>query len=165
MELLKLININELIAQILCFFTVLFLLRLFAWKRILGLLDQRKQRIASEFKKIEDLRADIDKIKADYAGKIKEIDSLARQRINAAIAEANSISEEIKQSARDDAGKIIKGAEESIRLELSKAKEELKESVISISLAATEKIIKDRLDTEADAKVISDFLSDIEKIK
>ena len=53
MELLKMLSASEVFAQILSFFLLLFLLRKFAWKKILGLLDQRKEKITSDFKEIE----------------------------------------------------------------------------------------------------------------
>ena len=47
MELLKLLSTSEIVAQILGFLLLFFLLRAFAWKRLLALLDERKARISS----------------------------------------------------------------------------------------------------------------------
>ncbi len=48
MELLKLLSTNEIVAQVLSFLILLFLLRKFAWKKILKILDERKEKIALE---------------------------------------------------------------------------------------------------------------------
>jgi F0F1-type ATP synthase membrane subunit b/b' len=52
-ELLKMLSGSEILAQILSFFILLFLLRIFAWKKILGLLDQRKEKISSQLSEID----------------------------------------------------------------------------------------------------------------
>ena len=57
MDLLKLLTAKEIVAQIISFLLLMALLRVFAWKKLLNLLDERRARIASEFKKIEDTQA------------------------------------------------------------------------------------------------------------
>ena len=70
MELLKLLSTSEIVAQILGFLLLFFLLRAFAWKRLLALLDERKARISSEFQKIEETKAALERIKTDYESAI-----------------------------------------------------------------------------------------------
>ena len=54
MGLLKLLNANEIAAQIITFLILLFLMKRFAWKPFFKVLDDRRERIASEFKKIDE---------------------------------------------------------------------------------------------------------------
>ncbi|MDD5681425.1 MAG: hypothetical protein PHI59_09330, partial [Candidatus Omnitrophica bacterium] len=77
MELLKMLSANEIVAQVIGFLILLILLRAFAWKKVLGLLDKRKERIASEFNKIEEAKADIEKIRLDYDAKLASIEQAA----------------------------------------------------------------------------------------
>jgi F-type H+-transporting ATPase subunit b len=70
MELLKLLSAPELIAQIISFLILFFILRAFAWKKFLNILDQRKERIAAEFNKIESAKAQLEKLKQEYEGKL-----------------------------------------------------------------------------------------------
>ena len=46
MDLLKQFSTNEIFAQIVGFLLLLFLLRAFAWKKLLRLLDDRRERIS-----------------------------------------------------------------------------------------------------------------------
>ena len=70
MGLLELISANEVVAQVISFLILLFLLRVLAWKKILKLLDDRKEKIAGEFKKIEDTKAEVAGLRADYETKL-----------------------------------------------------------------------------------------------
>lgn len=165
MELLKLLSTSEIVAQIVSFLILLFALRLFAWKPILELLDKRKERIASEFKKIEGLQSELNSLKLEYEKKLGVIEDTARQKIQEAVREGKRISEEIKNSARDEADRIILDAKQNIKQELSQAKEELKEKIVELTIAATENIIQEKYTEKDDARIIADFLDKLEKTK
>lgn len=92
MEILKLLTLNEVVAQTVTFLLLLFILRAFLWKRVLGILDERKKKIASEFKAIEDGKKDIERLKTDYENRIGAIEESARARIDEAVGEGNTIS-------------------------------------------------------------------------
>ncbi|MDD5668573.1 MAG: F0F1 ATP synthase subunit B [Candidatus Omnitrophica bacterium] len=164
MELLKLLNLSEIVAQIACFLLVLGLLRVFAWKRILGMLDARKERIASEFKKIEDIRQEVERSRKEYQEKLEHIEELSRARITEAVNEANRVAREIRINSQEESKKIIDNAQEHIRLETRKAKEDLKESVVILAMEAAEKIIRDKISKDEEKKIISDFLLEMEKM-
>lgn len=165
MELLKLLSTSEIVAQVISFLILLFALRLFAWKPILGILDKRKERITLEFKKIDSLQGELNLLKADYAEKLAEIEETARQKIQQGIFEAKKIAEGIKEGAREEADKIIQEAKANINEELARAKEELKERIIELTLAATENIIQEKYTEKDDARIIADFLDKIGKEK
>lgn len=165
MELLKLLSANEVVAQMLGFLLVLFLLRVFAWKKLLKLLDERRERIVSEFKKIEDAQVEIAKVKTEYDTKLGAIEDAARAKIQEAISDGKRIAQEIREQAQQDARVILEKAQENIELELSKAKEELKGKIVDLTICATERIIKEKLTEEKDKKLVSDFLEELEKIK
>jgi len=164
MELLKLLNFSEIVAQIACFLLVLGLLRVFAWKRILGMLDARKERIASEFKKIEDIRQEVERSRNEYQEKLAHIEEISRAKITEAVNEANRVAREIRINSQEESKKIIDNAQEHIRLETRKAKEDLKESVVILAMEAAEKIIRDKISKDEEKKIISDFLLEMEKM-
>jgi len=165
MELLKLISANEIIAQIISFLILVFLLRLFAWKRILGLLDRRKEKIASDFNKIEETKLEIAGLKADYEKKLNTIDEAASKKIQEAMIEGRKITEEIRKKAHLEAQDIIENARDNIKHELAKAKEELKSNVIDLTIRAAESVIQEKLTEGDDRKLVEDFLNRIDEIE
>jgi F-type H+-transporting ATPase subunit b len=163
MELLKLLNANEIAAQIVSFLLLLLLLRIFVWSRILKLLDERKERIAGQFRELAESRAEAAKLSSEYDKKLKDIDSVAQARINEAMVEARQLAEDIKKEARDEGHKIIESARENIKHELQKAKEELKGQIIDLTISATENIIEEKLTETKDRKLVEDFLDNLDK--
>ncbi|MBF0385112.1 MAG: F0F1 ATP synthase subunit B [Candidatus Omnitrophica bacterium] len=163
MEILKLLNANEIIAQILSFFLVLWLLRSLMWKRLLGLLDQRKEKIASEYKKIEEAKEAAAHSKAIYDHKIADIHLEAQKKIHEAMAEGRNITDSMRKKAQQDAQEIINNAKANMSYELLQAKEKLKEELIDITLKAAEKLIEEKFTEANDRKMVEDFIIELEK--
>ena len=76
---------------------------------------------------------------------------------------AKQLAEEVRESSQHQARKILEKAEESIGIELAKAKEELKNKVVDLTINTTEKIIKEKLTGEKDRKLVSEFIEEIDR--
>lgn len=164
MEMLKLLSANEIVAQVLGFLLLLILLRIFAWKRLLALLDERKERISSEFKKIDDAKLEIESLKSEYSKKLAEIERAAELKVQDAIARGDRITGEIKEKAHEEALRIINSAKESIRQELMEARDELKKKIIDLTIQSTENLIKKKVTEKEDKELVKDFLDGLDDL-
>ena len=161
MEFLKLLNTNEIVVQILSFLLLFFLLRAFAWNRLLKLLDARRERIASEFKRIEDEKAAIEKIKGEYNDRLKSIEEAARAKLSEAVIDAEKLRGELKEDARQEAQKIIDSARLQTEYEFKKAKEQLESEITELVLTATERLLEEKITREKDASLVKEFLKEL----
>ncbi|MFH1199189.1 MAG: F0F1 ATP synthase subunit B [Candidatus Omnitrophota bacterium] len=164
MELLKLLSANEIVAQIINFFIVLWLLRKFLWRPILKVLDQRKEKIAADLKSIEEAKATVAGIKADYEARITSIHDEVNKKIRAAEEEGRRITEGMRKKAHTQAQAIIDEARANMKYELNNAKETLKQELIDIAIKAAELVIEERLDEKQDRRIVNDFLRDLKKV-
>jgi F-type H+-transporting ATPase subunit b len=163
MGLLKLLNTNELIAQIIAFLIFLAIMRVFLWKRFLGMLDKRREAVSSEFKRIEESKEALLRIRSQYEKKLAEIDVEAKGMILEASARGRGLADQIIAKAGRDSEKIIENAKANIKDELAKAKDELKDKVVDLTIQAAEKIIQERLSEQSDRKLVEDFIEGIDK--
>lgn len=163
MELLKLLSTNEIIAQIACFLILLAIMRAVFWKKVLAALDARRARIALDLKKIDDLKASTESLKSDYEKHLAHIEDEARERIHQAVEQGRRAADEIRKKAELDAGRILENSKESIRAELAEAKEELKDQIVDLTIAVTEKIIQEKYTEADDKRLIEDYLKGLEK--
>ncbi len=159
------ISVKEIVVQIINFLILFFLLRIFAWKRLLGFLDGRKARISAEFQRIEDSKAEIAALKSEYAEKMSSADNQVNEKIKEAINEGKKISAEIKKDAYLKAQKIIETAKEDIKHELSNAKEELKKDIVDLAMQAAESVIQEKLSEDQDRKLIKNFLDNVAEMQ
>lgn len=165
MELLKMLSGSEIVAQILSFFLLLFLLRIFAWKKILNLLDQRRERISSQFAQIEQSKLEIAKLKADYELKIAAISTEAQARIQVAIEEGKQINSQMRKKAHEEAQDIILDARQQVKYEVSKVQEQLKDKIVDIALGAARSVIQEKLTEAGDRQIVENFIQEMEKAK
>jgi len=152
---------SEIAAQIISFLLLFFILRIFFWKRLLKLLDERREKISGGFKAIEEGKATIEKIRAEYQDKLNSIEGTAKAKIQEAVIEGRSIVEELKKSAKEEAQKIVEQAKEDTRYEVAKAKEQLKDEIADLVLDATEHLLEERMTEAEDKKIVRDFLKKV----
>ena len=163
MELLKLLSANELVAQIICFLVFLAILRTFLWKRFLDILDKRRETVSAEFKRIEDAKESVARIKEEYEKRLSGIDDEARAKIRKAMDEGRKLAEELRAEAELDSEKIIERAKANTKDEIAKAREELKDEIVDLTIQAVEKVIQEKLSEESDKRLVEDFIKGIEK--
>lgn len=164
MELLKLLDTSQIVAQGVSFLILFFILRSLVWKRFLKVLDDRKERLASEFKGIEQSRAESAKLKAYYETQLDNIDQIAKAKLEEAVSEGKRIAEEIRQNANTEALQIIEKTGEAIRSEISRAREEFRDEIVDIAISAAGKVVEEKLTEGGDAKIVDDFLNRLNKM-
>lgn len=164
MELFKLLNPSEIVIQIICFLLLFSFLRVFAWKRFLGLLDERRDRIASEFQKIEEAKRSVEELRADYEARLEAAGAWARAKIQEAVVDGRKVAEDIKKEAQLGAQKILESARSQTRYEIVRAKAELKDEIVDLVLKTTEQVIEEKLTPEGDRKIVEGFLKDLDKM-
>ena len=164
MELLKLLSANEVVAQVINFLILFFLLRMFVWKKFLGVLDQRKEKIADDFARIESERMQMEKAKLGYESKLNTIEHEAKIKIQEMIREGHVQAALIKEGAHKDAAKIMEKAQGDIQIEIQSAKQALKEEIVNLVIDATGRVIEERLTPEGDRKIVEKFLEDIDRM-
>jgi len=156
-------ELSQIITHIIGFLIAVWLLKKFAWKPLLGMMEERRQKIVDEFKKIDDGHNEVGKMKADYEGKLKNIDAERRQKIAEAVNQANKMASDIKAGAQEDARGIISRTTEQLERDVAKAKVQLKEDMVSITLRAAEKILHEKLDEKKERELIGRFIDNVEK--
>ena len=156
-------DIYQILTHMIGFLVVVWLLKKFAWKPLLNMMDERRQKIVDEFQKIDDDRTEVEKIKSDYEGKLKNIDAERRQKITEAVNDGNKIASDIKVKAQEEARDIINRTNEQLERDVAKAKVQLKEEMVMITLTAAEKILHEKLDEKKERELIGKFIDNIEK--
>ncbi|OGX04794.1 MAG: ATP synthase F0 subunit B [Omnitrophica bacterium RIFCSPLOWO2_12_FULL_50_11] len=159
------ISIPEILTQAVAFTLLVLLLKKFAWGPLLQLLDDRREKIARGLEEIENTKREVENLKADYERRETHIQEEARAKIQAAVDEGKRIAREIQDRARTEARAVLEKAKEDIHLETEKAKAQLRDEIADLTLAATERLINEKMDDKKDKALVLDFISDLEKLK
>jgi len=146
------------------FLITLWLLKKFAWKPLLDMMEERRNKIVSEFDKIESEKQSVAKLQASYEQRLKEIDAERRAKLVEAVNEGKRIAEDIRITAQREAKDFITKAKADLEREVDKAKVQLKNEMINMTMSATEKILLEKLDEAKHREMIGRFIDQVEKV-
>lgn len=145
------VNINAtLIAQALNFLILLFILAKFAYKPLLKVMEERKEKIASDLQAADKAKADAEAVKAEYAAKLAEAKAEAQAIVDNARKTAAAAHDKIMADTKAEQEQVIAAAKEAIALEQKKSMDEIRAQVIDLSMAVAGKIVEQKLGSEED---------------
>jgi F-type H+-transporting ATPase subunit b len=156
------LDLQQIVSQALSFLLLWWLLKRFAWRPLLGLLDERRARIEEEFRRLAADRAELERLQAEYGQHLAKIEEEARTKIQQAVLEGKRVSLEIQEQARAQGQAILAKAKETVELELAKARVTLRDQVASMTVGAVERILRQKLDEKADRKLVDAILEELE---
>ncbi|SNB52564.1 F0F1 ATP synthase subunit B [Thermoflexus hugenholtzii] len=155
------INPIYLIAQILNFLVIWFLLSRFVFPRVLKALEERRALIE---KGLEDAKA-AEQLRASMQAERQRIleEALAeRQRIVAeAVRQAEQQRAQILSEARVEAQRILEVAREEAERERERVLGELRNQIAALALAAAHRVVGDALDESRHRRLIQEFFTAI----
>ncbi|MBT8262804.1 MAG: F0F1 ATP synthase subunit B [Bacteroidia bacterium] len=143
------------------FAVLFFLLKKFAWKPIVGTVNDREQSIREALASAEDAKKEMENLSADNERILKE----ARLEREAMLREAREIKAKMIAEAEDDAkakaDKLVANAKEAIEIEKKAAIAELKSQVAVLSVDIAEKVVRTELsDKDKQLKLVENMLDD-----
>ena len=143
------------------FLILLFLLRKFAWKPILGAVSDREEGIKDALASAEKARQEMENLQADNERILQE----ARAEREAMLKDAREIREQTiakaETEAQEKASKIIEKAQAAIESEKKAAMAELKNHVASLSIEIAEKVVRDELSSkDKQLKLVENMLGE-----
>jgi len=144
------------------FLILLFILGKFAWKPILAALKERETSIADALSMADKAKQEMMALKADNEKLLAE----ARIERDNLLKAARTAANQVKEEAREDAGKIsakmIADAKLAITNEKKAALTEVKNEVAALSVQIAEKLLRRNLnDKNEQTALVNDFLKDI----
>ena len=153
-------NIPVLVAQLINFFLLLVVLRIFLYRPILDVLDRRSQRIREGLEAAEQSKEQAAQAEQEVARQIEE----ARRQGQTLIAQAQEASTRIQEESRNQSRRegevLLERARNEIQLERDQAIAELRREFADLTVAAAEKVIGQSLDRQAHRRLIDEVLAE-----
>lgn len=128
------------LSQCLSFAIVAFLLQKFAYKPIITILEERRQRIAESLANAEKIKRQLAESEARYQEILTKANTEAQKMIEEARASASAVAERRTQQAVTEAEGILAKAREATAMEHDRMLAELKREVGRLVLDTTAKV-------------------------
>jgi F-type H+-transporting ATPase subunit b len=152
------VNLPLLVVFIINFIILFILLRLFLYKPVLKMLDERTKRTKEGMELAEATQKEYKQVKGEVQKQIEK----GRQEAQAVIAQALQTGERLKEESREEATKQAQVIIDRTRAELESDREKIVDSLrkefVDIAISAAEKVIKETLDKEKHRKLIEETL-------
>lgn len=149
------------LAMILNFAIVLLLLTKFAWNPLLKVLAERQARIAGQVQAADQERIAAEKLRSEYQQQMQNAKNDAQAIVDKAMKLADTTKDDIIASAREEHARLLEKAQENIARERQQALQDIRSEVITISVAAAEKIIGQSVDEKINAKLVDNFINQL----
>jgi F-type H+-transporting ATPase subunit b len=154
------INLPLLISFIISLVILFALLRLFLYKPVMKMLDERSKRIKESMERAEATKEEYARAEEE----VKRLISKAREDGQALVSQATQIGERLKGEAREGARKEAQAIVDRTRAELEEERDriidDLRREFVDISISAAEKVIKETLDKERHRRLIKEALEE-----
>ena len=147
------LTLGTILAQMLNFFILVWILARFAYKPLVSMMQERKERIAKDLADAQAARNEAEQFKADYAAQIANARQEAQQIVEKAVQQAEATTRDQLAAAREQIER---------ENERDRAMNNLRNEVISLSVAMATKVVAKDMDSETNTKLIEDAIAKLD---
>ena len=155
---MNIIDVRQFATQIVGFLLVLWILGKYAWPPVLGYIAERQKKIAGDLEHARQENERAVKLRAELDQELKAIEAKARARIQEAVTEGQRVASEIKAGAQKDVTQRLQRLQGEIEQERDKAMLALKQDMVRMTVEATEKILREKLDEKTQRRLVEEFI-------
>ena len=148
---------------ILTFLLLFYVLAKFAWKPLLGMLEERENLIKTSLNNAETARKELEKINLESEAIITKARTDAQSILSDGKAAAEKIKDDTVAKAKEEANKIKEEAKLQIKAEKDKAISDIKKEVVDLSISVAEKLINKNISEQDNSSLIEESLKEIKQ--
>ena len=138
-----------LFGQIGTFIVLVWFVNRYLWNPMTKMLQARTERVTEGLEAAERGKRSLELAEKGSTDRLRKAKQEASQIIDAAHKRADQLIEEAKQQARVEGDRQLEGARAEIDQERNRAKEQLREQVVSLSMSCAEKILAREINASA----------------
>ncbi len=143
------------------FISLFLLLRKYAWPPIVRLTEEREKTIARQLEEAEKANTEAHAALEEH----KKLLASAKEETHALINEAKGVAqaerEQLIAKTKEEQSKMLERAKREIDAERERAVSQLRHEAVEISLAAAGKLIQERLGSDADRKIVEQYIGSL----
>jgi F-type H+-transporting ATPase subunit b len=143
-----------LIAQMLVFGIVIWVVMKFIWPIILGAMNEREKKIAAGLAAAEEGQKGLSEAKSRADEVIKEARTRALAIESQARTQANQIIDEARKAASLEGEKALGIAKSQIELESNRARDSLRGQVVSLAVAGAKRVLEKEIDPKTHGELL-----------
>jgi len=135
----------------------------FAYKPLLKVMEERRERIETDLHEAAQAKEDAAQLKADYEQQLRDARVQAQAIVDKAVKVADQEAQAHVQAIREQIAREKEIAQAEIVNEREIALKQMRQEVVTLSMAVAEKLLHKNIDDDVNAKWVSDYLDTLPK--
>ena len=154
-------NPMTMLAQ-LCSTLVLFLfVKKFLWTSVTNFLDARLAAMQMDLKQSAEARKEAEADRETARAEVRQARETSRRILEKVKDESEALRTSIVNQAKKEAELKIEAADRAIEAQKKQAHDEMVQEMVSVAMAAAEKLMSEKSDAQDDAKIIEDYVREV----
>ncbi len=142
-------------------FFLFFLLSYLVFNPARNLMQKRRDKIAEDIAAAEKEKEDALAFKKEYDARLRDVDREADGILADAKRRAKDREEAIIAEAKEESARIMTRTKAEVELEKSKAKDEIKQEIVTVAGEMAGRFIKDKMDEQKQAALVDDVIREM----
>jgi F-type H+-transporting ATPase subunit b len=155
------INTFQLIATIINFAILYFILRHFLFKRVNDTISNRQNEIINKINKTEDDMKKAEELRIENENNLKQARQQGKTIVEEYKIKAEKVSSDVLKEAHEEAETIIVRAKTEAEREKEKAADEIKNQVVDLAVLISSKALEESINEEQHRRLIKDFIAKV----
>jgi F-type H+-transporting ATPase subunit b len=155
------INVPQIIATIINFIILFFILRHFLFNPVNNAISSRENDIADRINKSEVDMKKAEALRIENEQKLREAKNEGRNIVESFKSKAEKVSTDIIKDAKDEAQIVMERARVEAEREKEKARDEIKSQVVDLAVLLSSKALEESINEEQHRRLIKDFIAKV----
>lgn len=155
------INVQGFIFQLITFVLVLLILRKYVFPKVVETMEKRREALEQSLVDARKTQEALAKAEEDVAKLLQEARAQADQALADAGTQAKEVIAKAEAAAEVQAARVLKEAREQIEQERRKLHDELKGELTDLVVATTSKVLRTKITSKEDTKLIENSIKEI----
>jgi F-type H+-transporting ATPase subunit b len=144
------------------FLIVLFILRKYAFGRIAGLLDERREAVRQNLAAAENAREEAERLLDEYKAQLAASRHEASEILERARATASEQQRQLSEELSAERERGIAAAQQAIAAETQQSLDRIKSEIADLTLLATEKVLGHALNEQEQKRLVEEALAGVD---
>lgn len=163
MQTLEIISVNiwQILISLANLVILFLLMKKFLYKPVHKMLDERQKAVDSQYKDADDAKRIAEEDRDRWEQKMQTAETAANEILQNATDNASRRGDAIIAEAKDKADGIVRAAENEAELQRIKAEDDIKNDIVDLSAALTEKLLSREINSDDHKAFIDSFIEDL----
>lgn len=154
-------DLGVMVLTICNFLLLVYLLKRFVWKGLIGALEKREAQVAGDISQAAKDRETAENLKRELDEKLAQISAVSAQKMAEAVALGKAQSAEILAQTQQQAQHLLEQAKAQIAAEKEQALADVRKEIVQTALLAAQKVLQEQISAKAADETVARVLKEL----